>query len=161
MKVKIAFAVCERGMVPLSEMKAPLVLRLALSAWARRWRVAYQDRREPWHNRCVDCQKPLCCLIQKYNRCYSCWTENEVHKHWHSTGECLKCEEQHECLACDCPHTGYGPQTVPCTCPQDSDSWSDYSSESTVVHCRGCGRNCEGGDWMTFAWCSRACMARG
>lgn len=154
----------KRGKSPLwhtmSSPKAPLNLRIALSKWARQWKAAYYETRNPWPNRCIDCSKPLCCGIWKYNRCVACWHDDRVITHWKETAYCLICEEEHKCLVCDCSMTWFNFDSL-CTCPR-FEVEEDWSSESTepYISCGTCGGNAYGCDYERWGFCSRRCLPR-
>ena len=129
------------------------VVRRFLRGFIRSWRLAYHDRRESWHNRCIDCEKPLTSPRHKWRRCCLCSWRRECE----DGGECWRCLEegltisltQHACPSCDCPFNKF----AVCVCPEP-----EYQSEEEIIPCSRCGRNCEGGDYASWAICSRRCQ---
>ena len=132
------------------------IVRRALRGFVKAWRNAYQSKAEPWHNRCIDCEKPLTSPRHKWRRCCHCSWRAECD----DAGDCWRCLEEglttslvhHACPSCDCPFN----KSAPCLCPEP-----EYPSEEDEYNpCSHCGRDCEGGDYERWRLCSRRCLTR-
>jgi hypothetical protein len=130
------------------------IVRRALRNFVKAWRAAYYDTKEPWHNRCTDCEKPLTSPIHRWRQCSQCTWRRECER----DGYCWRCKEEgltsilvkHICRCCECPFERY----KSCECPPEED---DYQQEE-YISCRMCGGNCEGGDYESWRLCSRRCL---